>query len=57
MNINAKDEIAIKFLTDDVPDPTMLYMFWNKKYICSKIEMTVKDDGIEKEKTGYFYEF
>ena len=57
LNINAKDEIAIKFLTDDVPDPTMLYMFWNKKYICSKIEMTVKDDGIEKEKTGYFYEF
>lgn len=56
LNINAKDEIAIKFLTDDVPDPTMLYMFWNKKYICSKIEMTVKDDGIEKEKTGYFYE-
>lgn len=56
LNINAKDEIAIKFLTDDVPDPTMLYMFWNKKYICSKIEMTVKDDGIEREKTGYFYE-
>lgn len=54
--IDSQDEIVIKFLTDEIPDPTNLYMFHNKKYICSKIEMNVTEDGIEKEKTGYFYE-
>ena len=56
LKIDDKNEIAIKFLTDDVPDPTMLYMFRNKEYICSKIEMNVRNDGIDREKTGYFYE-
>lgn len=54
--IDSHNEITIKFLTDEIPDPTKIYMFHNKKYICSKIEMNVKDDGIAKEKTGYFYE-
>lgn len=54
--INSHNEVTIKFLTDDIPDPTKIYLFRNKKYICSKIEINVKDNGIEKEKTGYFYE-
>lgn len=56
MNIDPKNLVNIKFVTDEIPDPTNLYMFHNKKYICSKIEMNVRDDGVEKEKTGYFYE-
>lgn len=54
--INSHNEVTIKFLTDDIPDPTKIYIFRNKRYICSKIEINVKDDGIDKEKTGYFYE-
>ena len=48
--------IAIKFITDDIPDPSKIFIFRNKRYICEKIEMNVADDGIDKEKTGYFYE-
>ena len=55
-SIDSHNEIAIKFLTDEIPDPSKIYIFHNKRYICSKIEMNVSDDGIDKEKTGYFYE-
>ena len=48
--------ITIKFITDDIPDPSKIFIFRNKRYICEKIEMNVTDDGIDKEKTGYFYE-
>lgn len=56
LGIDSKNQITIKFFTEEIPDPTKIYMFYNKKYICSKIEMNVKDEGIAKEKTGYFYE-
>lgn len=44
------------FLTDEIPDPSKIYVFHNKRYICSKVELSVTDDGIDKVKTGYFYE-
>lgn len=47
---------TIKFITDKIPDPKDIYIFHNKKYICEKIEMEVTDEGVSKEKTGYFYE-
>ena len=47
---------TIKFITDKIPDPSDIYIFHNKKYICEKIEMEVTDEGVSKEKTGYFYE-
>lgn len=48
--------ITIKFVTGDIPDPSKIFVFRNKRYICEKIEMNVTEDGIENEKTGYFYE-
>lgn len=48
--------VTIKFVTNDIPDPSKIFIFRNKRYICEKIEMNVTDDGIDKEKTGYFYE-
>jgi len=48
--------ITIKFVTGSIPDPSKIYVFRNKRYICEKIEMNVTEDGIENEKTGYFYE-
>lgn len=54
--VNKYDQIAIKLVTDDIPDPSKIYLLKNKKYICEKIEMEISNDGISKEKTGYFYE-
>ena len=54
--VDAHDLISFKFITDDIPDPSKIFIFHNKRYICKKIEMNVTDDGIGKEKTGYFYE-
>lgn len=56
MRVDKHNQIAIKFITDDIPDPSKIYVFNNKRYICEKVEMNVTDDGIDKEKTGYFYE-
>lgn len=54
--VDAHNLITIKFITDEIPDPSKIYIFRNKRYICQKVEMNVTDDGIDKEKTGYFYE-
>lgn len=56
VHVDAHHTIVIKFLTDDVPDPRKIYVFDNKRFICQKIELNVSDDGIDKEKTGYFCE-
>ena len=56
MQVDKHNLIAIKFVTGDIPDPSKIFVFRNKRYICEKIEMNVTEDGIEKEKTGYFYE-
>lgn len=56
VRVDAHHTIVIKFLSNDVPDPRKIYVFDNKRFICQKIELNVSDDGIEKEKTGYFCE-
>lgn len=56
VHVDAHHTIVIKFLTNDVPDPRKIYVFDNKRFICQKIELNVSDDGIDKEKTGYFCE-
>ena len=56
VRVDKHNQIAVKFITDDIPDPSKIYVFNNKRYICEKVEMNVTDDGIDKEKTGYFYE-
>ena len=53
--IEKHNQFTIKFVTDDIPDPTHIYNFRGKRYICEKIEMNVGQDGIDREKTGYFY--
>lgn len=56
VQIDKHNLITIKFITDDIPDPSKIFVFRNKRYISEKIEMNVTNDGIDKEKTGYFYE-
>ena len=54
--INGKNQRCIKFISDDIPDPTKIFMFKNKRFVCEKIELQLDEKGIESVKTGYFYE-
>lgn len=54
--IENKEQVVIKFLADDVPDPKNIFIFRNKKFLCDKIEMEINDKGFNKLMTGYFYE-
>lgn len=54
--LNQYDQVVIKFLADEIPNPRKLFLFKNKIFMCAKIEMSLRNNGIEKEMTGYFYE-
>ncbi|MDD6553019.1 MAG: hypothetical protein PUF37_05455 [Prevotellaceae bacterium] len=54
--IDGHHQITIKIITDEIPDPSKIFILRNKKYICEKIEVEVSNDGVSREKTGYFYE-
>lgn len=54
--LNGKNQRCIKFLCDEIPDPTRIYIFYNKRYACEKIDIEINQDGIDRVKTGYFYE-
>ena len=54
--IENKEQLVIKFISDDVPDPKKIFVFRNKRFLCDKIEMEINDTGINKLMTGYFYE-
>lgn len=56
VRVNGKNQKCIRFLCDEIPDPTRIYIFYNKRYVCEKIEINITTDGIDKVKTGYFYE-
>lgn len=55
LRIDNKNCMEAKFKSDDIPDPSKIYIIRNKKFVCEKIEMEVKDDAIEPVYTGYFY--
>ncbi len=55
-NVNGNNEVKVEFIFDGKPDPRKIYIFKNKKFLCSHIEMAVSHDGINPVKTGYFYE-
>lgn len=54
--VDKKHQVTIKMITDEIPDPSKIFVFHHKRYICEKIEMELSDDGVSREKTGYFYE-
>lgn len=56
MKINTGARMAIKFLSDTIPDVSSIFMIRNKRFVCHKIEATVKPDGLDRLLTGYFYE-
>ena len=56
IDIDSHNLQCIKFLTDDIPDPSKIYIFHNRRFICQKVELEVSGEGISRLKTGYFYE-
>ncbi len=54
-NVDKKNCLEIKFKSDKIPDPSLIYIFHGKKFICEKIELEIKNDEIEPIYTGYFY--
>ena len=54
--IDAHNQIVVKFLSKNLPNPKNIFVFANKPFLCSKIEAEVSDDGIDEMMTGYFYE-
>lgn len=53
--IDNKNCLQVKFKSEVIPDPSNTYIIHNKKYVCEKIELEVKDDQIEPIFVGYFY--
>lgn len=56
VKIDTHNLFCIKFPTDDIPNPSKIHIFNNRRFICQKIEMEVSDGTISRLKTGYFYE-
>lgn len=55
IKIDNRNCMEVKFHSAEIPDPSKIYIIRNKKFVCEKIEMDVKDDTIEPIYTGYFY--
>lgn len=55
IKIDNKNCLQVKFKSNVIPDPSKAYIIHNKKFICEKIEMEIKDDEIDKIYVGYFY--
>ena len=55
LRIDNKNCMEVKFKSEKIPDPSKIYIIRNKRFVCEKIEMEVKDDAIEPVYTGYFY--
>ena len=55
-NVNGNNEICIRFLHDGKVDTRKLYIIRNRKFICSHVEIDITESGVDRLKTGYFYE-
>lgn len=55
-SFNMKAKYCVKFLADEMPDPTQVFIIRNKRFACEKIEAQIDDMGLQRLMTGYFYE-
>lgn len=55
IKIDNRNCMEVKFKSANIPDPSKIYIIRNKRFVCEKIELEVKDDTIEPIYTGYFY--
>ena len=56
LKIDKHNLITYDLITEDIPDPSKLYLLRNKKYVCAKIEVYIRQGKISNIKKGYFYE-
>lgn len=54
--INTAIKHCFKFIANEVPDTSALFIINNKKYLCEKIEVSFNNKSIDKLMTGYFFE-
>ena len=55
--IDKNNVFTIKFISDDIPNPSHIYIFFGRRYICEKLEVNIEEGHVAKEKTGYFYSY
>lgn len=53
--VNTDNKYCIKFVTTDILDPGFKFLIRNQVYLCEKLEYQIKETGVEKLVTGYFY--
>jgi len=53
--IDTSVKMCVKFLADKIPDPTTLFNIRNRLFACEKIEATIKNSGLQRMLTGYFF--
>ncbi len=53
---NMKAKYCVKFLADEMPEPTQVFFIRGKRFGCEKIEAQIDDQGLQRLMTGYFYE-
>lgn len=51
-----KAKYCVKFLADEMPDPTQVFIIRNKRFACEKVEALIDEQGLQQLVTGYFYE-
>lgn len=51
-----KAKYCVKFLADEIPDPTQVFIIRNKRFACEKVEAQIDNQGLQQLMTGYFYE-
>ena len=56
VSIDSHNLISVRFPSDRVPDPKDIFVFDNKLFLCSKLEVSVNDNGVEPLIKGFFYE-
>lgn len=54
--VNTRIRHCIKFVSEVMPDPSAIFVIRNKRFVCEKIEVDLKPEGMSKVVTGYFYE-
>lgn len=55
--VDSRKTYIFTFLDDIDMDMDSLYIIGGKKYACVKMEYTITDKGVDKLKTGHFYEY
>lgn len=54
--INTQTKLQIDFISNSIPDVDSIFYINHKRYCCEKLEIKIKDTGLNNLITGYFYE-